>query len=440
MSDALLFGALLLALVGLLASRLGPERLPRIIPGVSWLGLIVGFGAQAGGLVTDLRGAVGTALFAGLAVAISGGSTERRDALGGASAVVLVGAGVGALALPADPVNGVGHLMLLSAQISAVVALLAGLVGAAAARTSNRPAGLALAAVGAIGGGAIVGFLRSSLPQSSYSVPLRTSAGEPVYWSLPGVEGLPEGLRLTAVLDIPAMPWIVGAGIGLGIIAAGLEVLRRNGPAIAGWALVGAVAAGALGVLHIASTEARLPGSQRYEDTTRQVLRDVKAEEALLQRASFTGGDAELAIARQDMAPEFFGFGLAGLLALLALTRRVGPFAREEDKADDAAAELLQRDQFVRTAAFGWLSLLAAGLVHMGYFGVAWVGSASEWSALGVLFVVTGLAVTTFDRRKGHVADALRRLAPGVAAAIVLLVLGLGYAFGVPFAMSMNAY
>ena len=437
MSDALLYGALLLGALGLVVSRFGPGRLPRIMPGVSWIGLILGFGLQAAGQVTDLRAAIGTALFAGIAVVLGGESDSRRDSLAGASALVLVGAVVAALAVPSSAVATSGHLILVSALFAALIAFAAALVAAAAARLSGRPVGLAIAAGGAVAGGAIAGFLRSSLPQSGYSVPLRTATGEPIYWEMPAVEGLASGLRLSAVLDIPAMPWLVGAAIGFAIVAAALEVVGHSKGRLVAWALVGGCAVGALGVLHVASSEARLPGVQRYEDMTRQVLRDAKADEALLQRASFTGDDSEVVIARSDMAPEFFGYGLALLLALLAVGRRIGPLVRE---AEDEVAPRLQRDLFLRAAAFGWLAVLSAGLIQFGYFGVAWIGSGSEWSALAVVLVVSGLAIGSFDRHPGRIASTARSLAPGIGAALLFVVLGIAYSFGAPFALSINAY
>jgi hypothetical protein len=445
MSDVLLYAALILAILGLGASTMG-ARVARIVPGVSWLALIAGFGLQAAGMVSDLRGALGTALFAGLAVVLGGTTQSRCDGLSGAAAVVVVGSVVALLSAPASEVMAPGHLILVSAAFAALTALVAGLVGAASSRASDSPAGLALAAGGAVGGGALAGFLRSSLPQSGYSVPLRTSAGDTVFWQLPGVEGLPDGLRLSAVLDIPAMPWVIGAAIALSVVVAFAEIAGRRREAVVGWVLVGACVAGALGVLHVASTEARLPGTQRYEDTARQFLKDAKANEALLERGAFTGGDADLVIARADMAPEFFGYGLAGLLALIVLSRRFGPFARREEETEETdagallASELVQRDTFVRAASFGWLAVFAAGLIHFGYFGVAWLGSASEWSAIGAMLVVTGLLVGTFDRRRTTAAVAARAAAPGLGAAVVFLVLGLAWSFGTPFALSINVY
>lgn len=439
MSDALLYAATLLGLMGIVVSRVGPERLSKIVPGVGWLGLVAGFGLLAAGQVTDLRAAVGTALFAGLAV-ISGGLTSaRRDALAGASAVVFVAGAVGVIAAPAESVATPGHLILITGVFAGLAAAVAGLVGSAASRGGLGASGLALAAAGAVGAGSIVGFLRSSLTQSTYSVPLRTAQGDPIFWELPGVEGLPEGLRLTATLDIPQMPWIVGATIAVAVVAAILELTKKSLPALVAWVLVVAGCAGALGLMHVASTEARLPVAQGYEDATRQVLADARAQEALVSRASFTG-EGEVVLARADVAPEFFGFGLGLLLALFALSRRIGPFATEEDEERELADELASRDLALRAVLFGWLAILAAGLVHLGYFGVAAMASGSEWASIGALLMATGLIVAMFERRQAPGVAAFRALAPGLAAAAILLIVGLGFAFGTPFGLSINAF
>lgn len=436
MNDMFLWAALILGIVGVLGSRVGPKRLSSAIPGLGWLGLLAGFGCIAAGLVEGLRPAIGTAFFAGLAIVPGGDRVARRDAVAGASAVVLVAAAVGLIAIPSGEVMTSGHLVLVAGSTAALVATIAGLVGATSARSSSSGAAAALAAAGAVIGASLVGFLRSSLPQSTYSVPLRTAEGAPIFWSLPGVEGLSEGLRLTATLDIPSMPWIVGAIVTAAVIAAVLELFERKKLALVAWIAVGVSCIAALAVMHSASSEARLPGTQRYEDTTRQVLADAQANEALVARAAFTG-DGEIVIARRDVAPEFFGFGLSLLIVLLLVSRRVGPFARE---GDDDATRLAARDLSVRAVSFGWLAVLAAGLIQLGYFGVAWIGSASEWMGLGALFIATGLVIGSFSDTRSPSLRMLRDIAPGLAAAAILCVVGLAWSFGTPFFLSVNAF
>ncbi len=445
-----IFGAVLaLGAAAPLAERIRLQ-LVRAAVVLGWLGVLGGAVGIYTGQLSGSSVLLGTAASAGLAILPVGmklaAARQFATALAGVIPLIL---GVFGLVLRVDIAGGnpgmlllhAGHWGALSAAL--VAALMAvglssseGWATKSERKTPGTSVGVAIAALAV--GAYIIGSLRGGPEGISWAVPLASDAGG-VVWQVPPLSALPQGLWIEAVANLGWMSPLLLATAALALltgIATRFEAGRRA--SALGWFVSGAVSLAGLAGLLTSRANVGLPDATRYQETALNLIGDVEGAQMLVRQGSFIT-DGAVFVPLGEVAPELAMLAAAALIGALAglFSLRSSWPAGDADEPNRTAMALYGRDYALRAVVLGWLGWLLATLIHWNHFGAVGVGSPSEWSAVGLLSVATGVLLLGWTRREGRVGRIVRGLVPGVIFGLLVFGIALGVVFDAPFGVSI---
>lgn len=279
------------------------------------------------------------------------------------------------------------HALLVTAVWASVIASVTGALTAALIPSSGRTTGVSVGLAAGAGflGAALVGSSRTSVGELGYYIGLEGPEG-PLFWTLPGMERMPEGLRLSATVALPSWVfWACIAGALALVVAAILYRLKDLSKVFVSVAAVAAVTSGVLIAGITGSNTTKLPEATPYEDYARSALLARQAPEEFLAE----GGFSQDQVAGVWEAPLGADVGFLVFAALAALL--VVFFHLRRDEFDHDFSGLARRDLLVRSLGLGWLAWFITLLLKSVYLGAAGVGAPGEWFLLGHLLTATGL-------------------------------------------------
>lgn len=386
------------------------ERLAQPIAVAVWIALLAVFGVMQQGLwLTSTAIVLAMTLGALAAFPVSQHRGIRKQAVWALPTVLMP---LGLLGGDAPIVDG-HFVVLIAATFAAILAgvtLFAGAMTAAGARSAG------IASVGAFSGALLLGVTRSPVG-SGFQVPLASESG-PLFWELPSMEPLPEGVRIVATVAAPS--WLLFLGVGaavLGVVSCVAMAAGKKKPAtFAGLsgALLGVVALWAMGSFS-AST---LPDATPYVDYTRLILQKQRIDPIGAEAARFlSASDIHVDVAA--MMPDLALWLLGTLLLLLSAGASYW----------DAKCYLpASRDLAIRGVVFLWLGWFLSVFFHASYLGALGMHGAGEWVFLGLTLVSTASVMIGW-RLKTRLGAIVSTWAPGIIVGLWILLAALAWVF-----------
>ena len=408
MSIAIVVLALILSVVAIVAGLKFP-KFTKHVQAALWVGLGAACAAVFFGEALDPRLLVGVS-----SLALMVGATSAR--LDGDS---LADSGILSIAL-ALPVLAFSKGAFLEPHLGFLVLAFAGLLaaslGAWTVVMSRRFASILGAT--SIAGALVIGFARGAIGGGGYHLPL-SSAGNPVYWEVPAMERLPDGIRLLATGPLPEWAPIVLLVLGvLGLIAPALHTHQKARLGIAGLGALGAVLmAWVMATIRAGGTGPAEP----YQEYARQILLNRQLLESVLAGAKFSA-DNQIVVDLAAVMPDLILLTLAGAFFVIGGRGQI---------ANAQGAEVQ------RAAVLFWGAWFVSVLFHMTLFGVPGIHSASEWTLLGNVLIGTSVALAVASTN-AKISGAALKFGPVLVLVALILSASGSWVFQTPFGLSLS--
>lgn len=388
------------SVLGFAAALWKGGKVGQFAPALAWVALIGVFVAVQQGVWLS-GAAIVAAVCLGLAASLPAWNHElfRNRAVWAAPIVVLPAGLIASNAELSDPY----FIVLLAAALASTVAGV-GLVASAA--LAANPRGLAPAAAASVAGAIAIGLTRTPVGEG-LQIPLKGAEG-PLFWELPSIERMPEGLRLLGTFAAPE--WLVWVAASACLAALLAFVLGMRPKITVALAALGAVLSGAGFAAMRALNASSLPDTKPYVEFTRLTLQNRQIDPIVADNAGFVKA-TQVAVDHAALAPESMLWAL-GCVSLAATAW----FARQN--APDATR--LARDLFVRGLTLVWLGWFLTVLFYSSSTGALGFFAAGEWVHLGLVLLTT--AVVLLGWRQNTVGKRILKFAtPLVLAAWIFL-------------------
>ena len=393
---------------------------------LSWLGLVGGVVAILYADFVSVTDAIALSSLGAAGIANVTGQGWKRLSAAIGLAILMVATGASFVTSPLG-VNGV-QLAVMMGVWASLAAALGMLVSYAAREESVFESAMSLAVGLALAAGAVMVTSRSSLGGWGYFLFLESDAG-PLFWTMPGIEKLPDGVRLEVALTLP--PWVIIVSVVASVVTCTLPIWRRFAPTKARVALL--AASGVMALLTtlapLQAVTSKVPDAQRYEDYARQAV--IRSGEDPQKVSSFGAFNTEgkVRVDRGRHGVDAAVFGIAGLWSVLLMLVALG---RLRDETPDAEPTV----GFVsRALGFMWLAWMLSGLVHVLLIGTPGMRSPGEWWLTGIAIFATGALVAS--TRMG---DVTRGVVIGLVLGLMAWVLTLNAMFGAYPGLSLGMF
>ncbi len=371
----------------LIAAPFTTRKLTVAAEGVSWIALIAGIAMAIWGQGLTTGDAIALATLGASGVASYDFTGWRR--VSATIGVTVLAVAIGCLVAKPQVADGGRYLDVMMGCWAALAACYGILVTIIAKTKSSTELALPFVTALTAAAAAAMATSRSSLGGFGYYLFLKGNDG-PLFWTLPGVDKLPGGIRLTVALSMP--PWVIYTAIAAAVLSVVLILTKRWMPPIAP-VVVSAAVAIALAVVAVAPTQATQKGApdvQRYEDYARQALMKAQAEPQFSTQGKFTNETKiEVDHARHGIDLSFFL--AASLLMGVALLSFAGRLRDDKDLSAGEDYEMLA----VKAGGFIWLAWLLSALVHYLFWGTPGMRGPAEWWFTGLGLLATGLLLVS---------------------------------------------
>ena len=408
MSIAIVVLALILSLAAIVVGLKRPS-FAKHVQAALWVGLGAACAAAFFGEGLDPKLLVGVS-----SLALMVGATSAR--LDGDS---LADSGILSIAL-ALPVLAFSEGAFLEPHLSFLVLAFAGLLAASLGAWTVVMSRRFASVLGAtsIAGALVIGFARGAIGEGGYHLPL-SSAGGPVYWEVPPMERLPDGIRLLATGPLP--DWAPVVLLVLGILGLVAPALHQNPKARLGIAGLGALGAVVMAWVMATIRAGGTGPTEPYKEYARQILLNRQLPESVLEGAKFSA-ESQIVVDLAAVMPDLFLLTLAGAFFVLG----------GRGSATNAKGPEVQR-----AAVLFWGAWFVSVLFHMTLFGVPGIHSASEWTLLGNVLIGTSVALAIASTN-AKISGAALKFGPVLVLVALILSAAGSWVFQTPFGLSLS--